>query len=224
MINLKHIKFGQTYNDDDLLFPFDDLSLATQVTKNIESVVVNLPENEDDFKRFFALFPNLKHIIVAEEITIYPAYLTTVNVNLESLNFGSYCDDPASLNDSSYFPKLKKLSIGELNHNNMCGFINRHSNTLERITIDDCDDLTYETINAILNCAQLKYLELSFDIITVSSIALLTRIALNGRTFTLKLSNSSFTNTFVFPDDKVVWVEKMKGLQLKVHDPCCAVQ
>ena len=100
-------------------------------------------------KRIFALLPNLKHLSIwslNQNTGINPIILTKINTNLESLKLWNGGGNADSINTFAYFPNLKEFSIGQYWDSDMCGFITRHSNTLEKITIEVCDDLKYPTI------------------------------------------------------------------------------
>ena len=234
LTNLKLIEFGHILNDGDdddnreHDFPFDELPLATQITKNLNSIDVDLTTSENGYKRFFAMFSNLKYLGFnsdGENYTLFPSSLSEINVNLVSLKlwgYGKSSDD--RLNAIVYFPNLKELIVDEFSDDDMCDFINQHSNTLEKITFEPCYCLTYQTTKAILNCVNLKYLEISCYKANACFVNMFNEIALRSRPFELKMSYYPYRKSFIFPEDKAIWNKELGSLQKKIYKHCCPVQ
>lgn len=247
LINLIHLEFAyicvddsddedefidENDDDDDIIlrelqFLFDEFPYQSRAAKNIESLTVVLAEDQSNYNLFFAAFPNLKHLAFwskSEDVMLYSSSLNSVSAQLESLQLMDHSGDTDELDEHSYFPHLKEIFIGRYWETNLWKFINRHSNTLEKIRFQDCRDLSYLTAKAILNCTQLKYLNVSFDTPNVCMIAMLNEISFRPGPFTLKISFPFQKYLFIFPDDRVLWNEEIENLNEKLYENCCGVQ
>jgi len=210
IVNLKHFKMDYYNNPDNFMIPFNELPIASQITKNLESLeLCGLSFDLNINQAIFDLLPNLKHLNFhgTDNSEVDWELLKCISERcqkLESLKmFLLYDDIPGII----YFPKLKEIIIEICNDEEIfCAFINRHSQTLERITIEDFDDIyfTRSIAKAILSCPNLNYLKLGE--LTFGAIMMINEISSRPKTFTLVLPK--LNSKFIFPDDKAIFYDQ----------------
>jgi len=234
LINLKHLKFGHSkiedgYKGDEL--SFIELPSATQITRNMESLGVRARSTDmNENRRFFDMFPNLKHLKFGDTDSNDIELLHCISercVNVETLlmpKFGPEYELLATI----YFPKLKEFSIHGYYEEGFVPFINRHSQTLERLTLEETDYITHLTTKEILNCPNLNYLKLHLSVPNFSVMGIFDEISCKTRPFTFILHcrwhHVWATNKFIFPDDKALWDAEIESIQNKIYERACAVQ
>jgi len=205
IVNLKHLKMDYTGDEDET--PFNELPTASQITKNLESLLLcRLSMDMNINKSFFDLLPNLKHLHFEgtedyDDDCELLNYISERCLKLESLKMsGLYYKIPGII----YFPKLKEINIEICDdEESFCLFINRHSQTLERITINGFDDFTRSIAKAILNCPNLNYLQFDLNKLTIGSLMMIHEILSRNKTFTLILPEENYK--FIFPDDRAIF-------------------
>ncbi|XP_070509462.1 uncharacterized protein [Chironomus tepperi] len=217
MINLKTLRLDLSVRDEEntqWISEIDEKLEPTQVTKNITSLKYKGPQTSlSKCKRLIDLFPNLKYLhFESDYVREFKVlkHVSKTQVNIESLEFLSFHSDIVT-SFSVYFPKLKNLSTFAIcDENAFSSFVSRHSTTLERITIEDIDDMTELTANAIMECENLKYVKLGTwndDLLSVMN--LFHEISSRDKPLTFIYEFFSSSTTFKFPEDKIFWDEKL---------------
>jgi hypothetical protein len=211
IVNLKHIKMDY-YNGE---YFFAELPAASQITKNLESLLVcGLSIDMDINKSFFDLLPNLKYLNFhsTDNCDLDSEIFQCISERcpkIESLRkFTLFGDVPCTI----YFPKLKELVLEMYDDDEyFCDFVNCHSQTLEKISINDLyfdDDMrsfTPSFTQAILNCPKLKYLKINVYKLTFGLTVLISAIFSTFKHFTLELPSQN--SKFVFPDDTAIFYD-----------------
>ncbi|CAG9799677.1 unnamed protein product [Chironomus riparius] len=221
MFNLKDLRLDLSVKDEE--GPEMEVHLQpTQVTKNIERLFYKGPQRSSaKCKRIIDLFPNIKHLHFesdyAREFRVLKHVSKTKN-NLESIQFLSFHSDVQN-SYSVYFPNLKELSSFAINdEDSFSSFISRHSKTLERITIEDVEDMTELTADAIMKCENLKFVELGTwaeNLLDVMS--LFHDISSRNKPLTFRHYFFSSKTTFKFPEDKIFW-DEILGIEPEEED------
>jgi len=200
IVNLKHLKMD--YDKDEI--PFIELPTASQITKNLESLsLCRLSMDMNINKSIFDLLPNLKHLHFEYTADYDDELLNCISERcpkLESLNMFSLNEEISGI----YFPKLKEINI-DICHDeeSFCLFFNRHSQTLERITINIFEYFTRSFAKAILSCPNLNYLKLNLLELTIGSLMMIHEILSRNKIFTLILPEENYK--FIFPDDNAIF-------------------
>lgn len=207
IINLKHISMIYYRISFPGLMFFEELPAHSKITNNLESLkLATLSINQNLNKSFIDMLHNIKYLKlknIEETDKKLLHYISEKCINLESLKIFSICNKFSVI----YFPNLKELSI-EICSEDVEIFIKRHSQTLERIIIQDLDEyFSRFLVKEILNCPNLNYLELNFDQMYLPSLRLISEISLKTKPFTLKIKNiiPNEKQIFHFPDDGAVW-------------------
>jgi hypothetical protein len=219
IVNLKHLKIGyfesEFYGYIGDKITYNELSEATNITRNLESLEVRARSTDmNENRRFYDMFPNLKCLELDGTFSDDIGLLRCISercVNVEKLilvilKFESQIPGPI------YFPKLKELSLnGHISDENLSAIINRHSRTLEKIYLEEIDDLTHLTAKEILNCPNLNSLSICFRRPNFSFMGMLDEISSKTKPFTLNV----LENSFKFPDDKAIWGGEIKKMEKK---------
>lgn len=208
IINLKHISMIYYKIDFPGAMFFEELPAHSKITNNLESLKLStLSNNQNLNKSFIDMLHNIKYLKfknIEETDKKLLHYISEKCIKLESLKIFSICNKFSDI----YFPNLKELSIEICVSEDVEIFIKRHSQTLERIIIQDFDEyFSRFLVNEILNCPNLNYLELNFDQMYLPSLRLISEISLKTKPFTLKIKNiiPKEKQIFHFPDDGAVW-------------------
>ena len=221
--DLKHLNLGYSHVDfgDAYKISFNQLKCATETTKNIESLAFNFSSYDlNEIKRLFEMFPNIKRLIFEPEDNAdnndvqLLFHISETNIKLETLNISHLdIEDLRTI----YFPNLKEFSVKHWNEAVLCPFINRHSKTLEKISIYSAEDINPLVAKEILNCDNMKCVELSTSGTNLSFLGAFLETALNVKRLTLRITYDEIERKmFVFPDDKVFWDEEITFLGTKV--------
>jgi len=228
MSNVKDLVLHLSIRDDteeatEWLSEMDEKPQPTHVTKNIERLSYKGPHRTSaESKLILDLFPNIKHLNFesdyVEEFRLLK-YVSKANVKLESLAFLDFHGVDLKKSYSVYFPNLKNLStFGIYNEKVFSSFILRHSDTLQSITVEDTDDMTERTANAIMKCENLKFLSLeACKCNLLSTMRLFHEISSRGidKPLTFIFKHYSSSETFKFPEDKIFW-DEMLGIEPEI--------
>ena len=138
IVNLKHLEIGYLGSDEGQI-SFSELSPDIQATK-LESLVMKSRSTDmNENRRFFDIMPNLKYLNLDSTFNhdndaeiLY--CISERCPKLETLKvYVLYIVDFD--HESIYFPNLKELIVEVECEPDLCIFINRHSQTLEKIIL-----------------------------------------------------------------------------------------
>ena len=210
IVNLKHLKLDYFNCLGDFMISFNELPTATQIVKKLESLELwELSMDMNLNKSFFNFLPNLKYLnfVGTEDWEVNWEILKCISekcLKLERLEIYALYDEIPGI---IYFPKLKEIKIESCDdEESFCDFINRHSQTLEKIKMFDFVDFTRSMALAILKCPNLNYLEFNLDPLTFGSTMMINKISSRKKPFTLILPGQKCK--FNFPDDKAIFYDQ----------------
>jgi hypothetical protein len=208
---MKYLELSRYYYRDKI--SFNNLTPENHTAKNIESLEFNIMNfNLSEAKEFFNLFLNLKNLSLYKDFSDnfeLLLHISNTNTKLEILIVNHMTNDFCHI----YFPNLKEFCAKNWVVSDGClrSFINKHSGTLEKLSLRGNDIYTESVAKEIMNCKKLTSLVIVNFSKHLHHLKWIYDISLRALSFTLTIGFYRVIETFKFPDDKAIWDEKFEA-------------
>ena len=158
----------------------------------------------DDNKQLVDMLPKMKHLYKAIGLLDYEA----TKQKLESLKIFNF----DSVITSITFSNLKELSVHtfSLNNDGFRMFIDRHSKSLEKLSIGNDDGISQSIVDAINSLKNLKHLTIDVSKNDFERIMkIFQEISLRSQPLTVTFKDYPTMVRFELPGDKIFWGESI---------------
>jgi hypothetical protein len=182
-----------------LVFP----TPPTEIAINIENIYCVLPNNHASNQQLLSALKKIKRFGLDSGVLNESLLKDTLEHISDTMKDLEKLEVREIISSEIYFPKLKELVVEWISDTSLFNdFIHRHSATLKHIEIKDSINITQDTVDELMNCKFLRYLEVETD---VADYSIFNGCSLCDKSLMLKLMNKEATMKFIFPDDKLEW-------------------
>lgn len=209
LLNLKSLVLDIAIFSDvegQQMISFDKPYGSTYVTENLETFYFDTRYRTlDENMRFISMFPNIKHLNMAELINHNNQlmhFASTTIQNLESFNFSFVCFD---VNNVPFFPNLKEFTVQ--GYVKLELFVTRHANTLETINFNSLMHYFFTSLLAeeIFKCTNLN--RITFNIGNIGNFTKIVSILHEKwprtKTLAIVFRGLNRSTTFKLPEDSL---------------------